>query len=285
MSVNDSIVFSYVINRWFGDHRESDFLRTTNTTNKATLLQPASTRPLTTYQLTVKTSIRPSTSTMLTPSIYIFFVGPNGSSPVIHLNALSNRTDLFQSLEIDEFSLTIPDTDMVLILIDDVSLTSPLARDHAHLEYGEPCTVDMRIRGHHEHDQLQTSAVRSRPHSLSPSISPFSFPVGIELQNTGTRLASHIDLEAEIGRVFVDLPGPRSDAAYPTYRLILQTVETKGLDMYIQLRGDAHRSQVIPLNESSKSDTPMEFHLYGLCSLGEVSSWPSNISGLYETSS
>jgi len=54
---------------------------------------------------------------MLTPSIYVFFAGQYGSSPVIHLNKLTNQIDLFQSSEIDEFSFTIPDTGMVMMNI------------------------------------------------------------------------------------------------------------------------------------------------------------------------
>ncbi len=54
---------------------------------------------------------------MLTPSIYIFFAGQYGSSPVIHLNELTDRIDLFQSSEIDEFNFTIPDTGIVISFI------------------------------------------------------------------------------------------------------------------------------------------------------------------------
>jgi len=112
-------LFSYLINRWCGDHQESDLIDTSRPTNKTTLMQPTSTKLLTTFLLTIKTGIRTTTNPMLTPSIYIFFAGQYGSSPVIHLNELTDRIDLFQSSEIDEFSFTIPDTDMVIITIVD----------------------------------------------------------------------------------------------------------------------------------------------------------------------
>ncbi len=109
--------FSYLINRWCGDHQELDLIDTSNPTSKTTLIQPASTKLLTTFLLTIKTGTRIITNPMLTPSIYVFFAGQYGSSPVIHLNELTNRSDLFQSSEIDEFTFTIPDTGMVRILL------------------------------------------------------------------------------------------------------------------------------------------------------------------------
>lgn len=106
-------VLSYAINHWFGDHQESASIDTVNTTSKVTLIQPASTKPLTSFLMIVKTGLRTITNPVLTPSIYVFFAGQYGSSPIIHLNELTDRTDLFQSLETDEFTLTIPDTGMV----------------------------------------------------------------------------------------------------------------------------------------------------------------------------
>ena len=87
---------------------------TSNTISKTTLIQPASTKLLTTFLLTVKSGLRNTTNSILTPSIYIFFTGQFGSSPVLHLNELTDRLDLFQSLEIDEFTFTIPDTGTVI---------------------------------------------------------------------------------------------------------------------------------------------------------------------------
>jgi hypothetical protein len=100
---------SYLINRWCGDHQESDLIDT----NKTTLMQKASNRLLTTFLMTIKTGIRAT----INPSIYVFFAGQYGSSPVIHLNELTNRSDLFQSSEIDEFTFTIPDTGMVRMIL------------------------------------------------------------------------------------------------------------------------------------------------------------------------
>ncbi len=105
---------SYLINRWCGDYPESDLNDTSNPTSKTTLMQPASTKLLTTFLMIIKTGVRIATTNfMLTPSIYVFFAGPLGSSPVIHLNELTDRINLFQSSEIDEFTFTIPDTGMV----------------------------------------------------------------------------------------------------------------------------------------------------------------------------
>ena len=113
--IESSNLFSYLINRWCGDHQESDLKDPLNTASKASLIQAASTRSLTTFHVTVKSSIRTATIAMLTPAVYIFFAGEHGSSPVIQLNDLSDRPELFQSLEIDEFVFTIPDTGMVRI--------------------------------------------------------------------------------------------------------------------------------------------------------------------------
>ena len=109
---------SYLINRWCGDHAESDLNDTANPTSKTTLMQPASMKLLTNFLMTIKTGVRTAIKNpMLTPSIYVFFAGPLGSSPVIHLNELTDRINLFQSSEIDEFTFTIPDTGMVRICI------------------------------------------------------------------------------------------------------------------------------------------------------------------------
>jgi hypothetical protein len=83
---------------------------------------------------------------MLTPSIYIFFAGQYGTSPVIHLNELTDQTDLFQSLELDEFVFTIPDTGIVNLIIIEKRLLfvqTILAKYNAYLEYGRSCFVDM----------------------------------------------------------------------------------------------------------------------------------------------
>ena len=61
----------------------------------------------------MKTGLRTSTNPILTPSVYVFFAGQHGSSPVIHLNDLTDRIEIFQSLEIDDFTFTISDTGLV----------------------------------------------------------------------------------------------------------------------------------------------------------------------------
>ena len=111
--IESSLSFSYLINRWCGDHQESEVKDPLNTASKASLIQLASNKSLTTFHVTVKNGIRTAANAMLTPLIYIFFAGQHGSSPVIHLNDLTERQELFQSLEIDEFTFTIPDTGMV----------------------------------------------------------------------------------------------------------------------------------------------------------------------------
>lgn len=130
---------SHPINRWCGDHEESDLGGTSNPTSEITLLEPLSTKSLTTFLMTVKTGARTST-----PSIYVFFAGQWGSSPVIHLNQLTTRTNLFEPSAIDEFTFTIPDTGVVINEIFSIeSITSSLARCDAYLEYRRSRTMDM----------------------------------------------------------------------------------------------------------------------------------------------
>lgn len=149
---------SYSLNRWYGDHQEVDLLDPMNTLAKATLARPASSKLLTTFLLSVKTGVRSGTAPMLTPSIYIFFAGPWGSSPVIHLNDLTDRADLFQSLELDEFTFTIPDTGTVIDTVRssiEVSLAyASLADDHARLEHRRSCSVDVRLHRREKHDHI-----------------------------------------------------------------------------------------------------------------------------------
>lgn len=108
----------------------------------------------------------------------------------------------------------------------------------------------------------------------------FSFPVGIDLQKPDSSMPSYIDLQAETGRVVTPLPGPRDDAAYPSYRLILrasQPITPQDNSIQIQLKGEQNQSKIIPLianspQESSKTKKTANYYLYGISSLGQVSS-------------
>ena len=144
------ICFRHVINRWCGDHHKSDLTDALDTTTKATLVKSASTKSLTTFLMTVKTGVRTSVNINQTPSIYVFFVGQFGSSPVIHLNDLTDRVDVFQSLETDEFTFTIPDTGMVtdkIFLLHRRVLKREkiliLAEHTSYMECRKPCSMDM----------------------------------------------------------------------------------------------------------------------------------------------
>ncbi|CAF3800670.1 unnamed protein product [Adineta steineri] len=243
-----NIKSNYLINRWCGDHQETDFVDTLNTISKTTLIQSASTKLLTTFLLTIKTGIRTTTNSILIPSIYIFFAGQFGSSPVIHLNELTDRIDLFQSLEIDEFTLTIPDTGMpdIMRIWNTEDLTSWTC------EY-----IDIK--------NLENSKTAH-------------FPMDVDLQKTDPLFSSYIDLEVDIGRITLSLPGPRHDAAYPSYELIIRTKETINIDnsiVSIRIKGNQNESKQYPLIESNnnqplKTDTISKFFLYGLCPLGEL---------------
>jgi hypothetical protein len=140
-----------VINRWYGDHHELHVNESVSTTNRVPMTKTVSTRLLTTFHVTIKTGLRSTTMAMLTPSVYIFFVGQYGSSSVIHLNDLIDRHDPFQSLEIDEFHLTIPDTGMVdecqreIVAYVKTRSQIVLAEYSSSLEYGSSCKLDMRI--------------------------------------------------------------------------------------------------------------------------------------------
>lgn len=92
--------------------------------------------------------------------------------------------------------------------------------------------------------------------------------MGVDLQKVNPLYPSYIDLEVDIGRVTLSLPGPRDDAAYPSYELIIQGMNTK---IGIQIKGDKNQSKRIPLtDESFKSPTASKFFLYGICYLGKV---------------
>jgi hypothetical protein len=103
--------------------------------------------------------------------------------------------------------------------------------------------------------------------------------MGVDLQKLDPLFPSYIDLEADIGRVILSLPGPRDDAAYPSYELIVRinpTVNFKDNIVHIQLKGDKNQSKIIPLIENdnknlSKDEKISKFLLYGICFLGEVS--------------
>ncbi|CAF3685921.1 unnamed protein product [Rotaria sp. Silwood1] len=243
-----NIKSNYIINRWCGDHHESDFINTLNITSKTTLIQPASTKLLTTFLITIKTGIRTITNPMLTPSIYVFFAGQFGSSPTIHLNELTDRIDLFQSLEIDEFTFTIPDTGMPDIMR--IWNTEDLA----------PWTC--------EYIDIKNINNSKTVH----------FPMGVDLQKIDSLFPSYIDLEVDIGRVTLSLPGPRDDAAYPSYQLIIRTNEATNIKdslVNIQIKGDKNQSKLISLIEndndySFEAEKISKFFLYGICSLGEL---------------
>ena len=106
-----------------------------------------------------------------------------------------------------------------------------------------------------------------------------SFPVGVDLQKTESRSPSYIDLEADIGRIVLPLPGPREDAAYPTYRVVLATdsaIDAGTSSWTIQLQGEKNQSKALPLDEPSQIDSSVkevqnEYLLYGIPSLGHVS--------------
>jgi hypothetical protein len=102
--------------------------------------------------------------------------------------------------------------------------------------------------------------------------------MGIDLEKTDPLFPPYIDLEADVGRVVLPVPGPRCDAAYPSYELILrahQSINSKDNPINIRLKGDQNQSKIIRLAESDHHD-PTEakktsnFYLYGICSLGEV---------------
>ncbi|CAF1154399.1 unnamed protein product [Adineta ricciae] len=239
---------NFIINRWCGDHQEVDLIDTSNTISKTTLIQPASTKLLTTFLLTVKSGLRTTTNSILTPSIYIFFTGQFGSSPVLHLNELTDRLDLFQSLQIDEFTFTIPDTGTPMIM---------RIWNTEHLAVWTCDYIDIQNLGNSK---------------------TIHFPIGVDLQKTNALFSSYIDVEADVGRVTLPLAGPRNDAAYPSYELLIRTAQTKSMDdgnVSIQLKGDKTLSKQIPLiesysNSSIKVEGASSFLLYGLCSFGEL---------------
>ncbi len=99
--------------------------------------------------------------------------------------------------------------------------------------------------------------------------------MGIDLQKDDPLFPSYIDLEVDVGRVVLPLPGPRDDAAYPSYELIIRTnqpINPNEKIIHIQLKGDQNQSKLIRLtnNDPSKAGKTSKFSLYGLCPLGEV---------------
>jgi hypothetical protein len=102
--------------------------------------------------------------------------------------------------------------------------------------------------------------------------------MGVDLQKVDPLVPSYIDLEAEVGRVTLALPGPRDDAAYPSYEIIVRTNRTTSIAdgiVSIEIKGDKNQSKRVPLIEnkqetSSKGQTTSRFFLYGICPLGEV---------------
>ena len=97
--------------------------------------------------------------------------------------------------------------------------------------------------------------------------------MGVDLQKIDPLFPSYIDLEADVGRVILPLPGPRDDGAYPSYELSIRTnqaMNTKDGIVSIQIKGSKNQSKLIPLTESDKDGLMLKFYLYGVCSLGEV---------------
>lgn len=138
--------FSYPINRWCGDQQDSDLTETSSTTRKASLTEPISTRPLTNFLITIKNSPQTLVNSTLTPMIYVFFTSPYGSSPVIYLNELTNRSDIFQSTNTDEFTFTIPDTGLV---ISNFSFLFSTQKEKFHSQIY--CVFGIRKIQHHGH--------------------------------------------------------------------------------------------------------------------------------------
>jgi hypothetical protein len=105
--------------------------------------------------------------------------------------------------------------------------------------------------------------------------------MGVDLQKVDELNPSYIDLEVDIGRVVLPLPGPRDDAAYPSCELILRTNQALNIEdslVRVQIKGEKNQSKLIPLTESD-NDKPLKtktFFLYGICSLGEVNENESN---------
>ena len=118
-----------------------------------------------------------------------------------------------------------------------------------------------------------------------------SFPIGVDLQKTNALFSLYIDVEADIGRVTLPLAGPRDDAAYPSYELLIWTAQTKSMDdgnVSIQLKSDKTLSKQIPLiasysNSSIKAEGTSSFLLYGLCSFGEVCWTDEKITASYSS--
>jgi len=102
--------------------------------------------------------------------------------------------------------------------------------------------------------------------------------MGVDLQKIDPLYPSYIDLQVDIGRIILSLPGPRDDAAYPSYELIVRTTQPVNLKDKIgsiQLKGDRNQSKIIPLIENEnkdplKTEKTLKFLLYSICSLGEV---------------
>ena len=102
--------------------------------------------------------------------------------------------------------------------------------------------------------------------------------MGIDLQKTDPLFSPYIDLEADTGRVVLPLPGPRDDAAYPSYEFILRARQSKGSKddpIDVRLKGEINQSKIIRLTTrdhhgSTETKKTSNFYLYGICSLGEV---------------
>ena len=107
----------------------------------------------------------------------------------------------------------------------------------------------------------------------------YSFPVGVELQKSDAVSPSYVDLETDIGRVELPLPGPRSDAAYPSYRVTVATdapMNMESATLSVQFKDKKNQSDIIRLNERQPLDPSnheiiAEFLLYGIPVLGKVS--------------
>lgn len=100
----------------------------------------------------------------------------------------------------------------------------------------------------------------------------------MDLHKADSIVPPYIDVEAETGRVTLALPGPREDAAYPSYEITIRTnrvVRIADGIVSVQIKGERNQSKRVSLIESKEKDasngeTNSRFLLYGICPLGEV---------------
>jgi hypothetical protein len=103
--------------------------------------------------------------------------------------------------------------------------------------------------------------------------------VGVELQKADALSPSYVDLETDIGRVVLPLPGPRDDAAYPSYRVTIATDSPMKMEsplVSVQLKDERNQTDFIQLNErqqpaTSSDQNMLEFLMYGVPIFEQVS--------------